>query len=195
MKKLQSVLLIAAFISVISIAPAFADPVTIDFEGLADGFEIGGYYSGMGVSFTGAIILTTPPLDTISYPTHSGSGVMSAVYSNGDVGSITATFTSPVNYVSLYYTTATSLWLEAYDSVGNPISFDEDLSGGSGNISGSDLLQVSGNNIAYVVIHDGGGFYTVDDFSFSVPVPEPGILTLLGLALISLVGFRKKFNE
>ena len=200
MKKLQSLLSIGAFIFVISIVPASA--VTIDFENVPNmyvdyyptandyGTNIGTLFSGVDFG-PGATILDSNRsvlYDPINYPPHSGTAVMTTNIS----GYVKASFQSAPNEVSLYYSSLTPLELQAFTSSGIEITsyLGDPVLGDWGYLR----VTSSASDIAYVIIHDEGGFFTVDDFTFNVP--EPGILPLLGLALslIGLVGLRKKFN-
>lgn len=182
MKKIFALLFIAALIFGISIAPASA--TTIDFENVPEAYWFYGGNQNIGSYFPG---VTFGPNATIlenvvygyndgGYPPHSGHAVM---FTSDEAGIIRADFSFATDFVSLYYTSLTDLYLEAYDSGNNLIT----SASGFDNYGGLDLLQVSGNDIAYVLIHDGGGFFTVDDFSFnvpvSVPVPEPSTLTVM----------------
>ena len=198
MKKLPSLLLITVFIFLILTVPASAN--TIDFENMPETYwefsptgnqNIGNYFSGVTFGPQATILEDQVyGYNTEYQPPNSGNAVMSTDGSQGDA--IQADFNVPTNDVSLYYTSATGFFLEAYDSLGTQIaSVSSDLMGN--NI----FLQVtsSGYNIAYVIMHDGGNFYTVDDFSFNVPVPEPSTMLLLGSGLIGLLGLRKKFRK
>jgi len=94
------------------------------------------------------------------------------------------------------YTSYYSFYLEGYDSNGNLIA----SASGGGNLGGSDMgwLTInapSGTFFDYVVMHDTGNYFLVDnmsgDASGVVPpeVPEPGTVTLLAVCgLFAAVG-------
>ena len=185
MKKLPFLLLIASFVFLILTVPASADP--IGFEDLTNNSDVGSNYSG--VTFENAIVLNPP---SESYYLINGNAVMAA-NDPSDVGTpIIATFTTPTDHVSFTYTTSGTdhIFVEAIDSNSSSITGEVDLSPGQGQ-----LYDLTSADIKYLIIHDGGHFYTVDDFTFNVAVPEPNAMLLLGTGLIGLWGLRKKFKK
>lgn len=67
--------------------------------------------------------------------------------------------------LSLFYSSASNLYLEAYDTDGNMIDADS----GSSNLATGrlDELKVSATNIAYVLVHDTGNRWLIDNLSVS----------------------------
>jgi len=175
----------------ITVFPVSAGTVTqIDFENLVYGNYVTTQYTSQGATFTGnALVLDTAHCDP-GYPPHSGTKLVDIVD-----GSIRVDFTNPVSRVGVWYTTGqTDAFLEAYDSQGNLLQRAE----GIYNYGFSNYLEVSGSNIAYVIIHDTGDWFGIDDLSYETPsstsIPEfPSVATPVAaiLGLIVIFGRRK----
>ena len=103
------------------------------------------------------------------------------------------------------YCAGNTFYVEAYDANDNLL----DVASGAanrryleGNGAGMDYLYVSSsmNNIAYVILHDGGYFWVSDNMSgdasgvYSPAVPEPTTMILFGLGLVGL-GIRKRMKK
>ncbi|MBI4684845.1 MAG: PEP-CTERM sorting domain-containing protein [Nitrospirae bacterium] len=97
------------------------------------------------------------------------------------------------------YTSYSNFYLEGYDSSGNLIA----SASGSGNLNGSDMgwLMItapSGQFFDYVMVHDSGNYFLVDNMSGDAsgvnPIPEPATLLLLGAGLVG-VGIARRFRK
>ena len=107
-------------------------------------------------------------------------------------------FDYATNHVELWYTTSSDLYLEAYDASNGMIDMDT----GNYNVWTNDFMEVNSGSfdIAYVLIHDSGNQFTVDDFGWEEgpggdPIPEPTTILLLASGLLGLGGisrFRRK---
>jgi hypothetical protein len=194
MKKLMIMCLATGFLIISSPATAL---VTVDFEGIPDGYlywggnqNLGGYYAGLNFGPDATILdQVRHGYNSALFPPHSGDAVM---VSDSSQPSITVDFLgSTTNYVEAWYTTNSStLYMEAYDALNNFLT----STSGSYNESTNSLISLSWSpgNIARIIFHDGGGHFTLDDFAYEVnAIPAPGAILLGGIG-IGLVGWLRR---
>lgn len=184
------VLLTIFVILLVTVFPAAAGTVTtINFDNLADRELVTIQYSGL--TFLGPnMILKYPNYNYDGYPAHSGENVLDV-----SGGSIRIDFTTPVSRVGTWYSTAYSgAFLEAYDSEGALI---KSTSGGP-SYTYSSYIELSGSNIAYVIIHDSGGWFTIDDLTYETPdtsIPEYPSIVLPIAAIMGLMFIFQRRRE
>jgi hypothetical protein len=186
--------------------PVASQPIT--FEGWADGTVLTTQYPN--VDFNGAVVLGPASLDQsdpitgqlwVPYPPHSGTNV---IYDPN--APLTLTFSSPVSFVSGYFTYADGLVMQAYDSSNDLLATAQGAylynwvaapSDPTPNPSPNELVGITLSSpvISSVVISSvdnmlGFGAFTADDISFTgsvnlSPVPEPSSVILLGAAFLT----------
>jgi hypothetical protein len=175
--------------------PLFADSVTINFEGFADGTLIATQYAGL--TFSNAVIARAEvSLDEFEFPPHSGVNV---VVDSG--GPITIVFSSAVSSFDAFFTYSVPLTLDAFNSSNSLVastnslfSSNEGLSGVPGS-SPNELMQVSvsgGISSVEILGSPSGGSFTMDDVTYTTSVPEPGSLFLVLAGSSMITAFRKR---
>jgi hypothetical protein len=145
-----------------------------DFEALPTTYyyfygmqNIGGYYPG--VTFGPTVYILDAVIGGYNYggyPPCSWSAVAVSIGTNY----IRADFDQVTDHVSVCYTEGlgNGLWLDAYNSGGSLIGSDN----GPTNYGTTGVLEVNVANIAYVLIHNEGDYFTIDDFTFNEgPIP------------------------
>jgi MYXO-CTERM domain-containing protein len=187
---------------------ANADIIMTFDEGIflsTDVVPVGTYYTGVtfGSSSTGSPLVSRNRLlgsyNISSWPSgdQSGSGqywvygvvgVTSALDNSGNDGRITFD-NGDATYVELGYSCSSNFFLEAYDANDNLLDIDvggANLRYSNSNPNGPGTLRVdapAGQFIKYVIVHDTGNFWVIDNIRTDASgiVPAPGALALLGL--------------
>ncbi len=179
----------------------YGQAFTIDFEGLPDTTPLSNQYSGLGVTFSNATILTAgKSLNELEFPPHSGINVVI-----DDGGPILLDFSTPVVDAGGYFTYLSPVTLTAYDSLNSVVATISSaylsnlaLSGDPGSSPNEFLELAYGGGISQLQItgDPSGSSFTLDDFTATpvpaTPVPEPHGLLLLGSGLVGITILRKR---
>lgn len=183
-----------------------AAPITVDFEQFADFEVLDSQLSSQGLTFSKAFVLrddvSSPSLDSLEFPPHSGASVMV-----NDGGAIAVNFATDVRSVSFYATYDNGVVVEAFDRqgvlLGSVLSSGTDNRGFSvpGAQPNEQLSFVAASaDIAYLMIggNAGGGFVVVDDLTVdfvsgggTAPEPQSLALVLAALAAAAVAARRR----
>lgn len=196
-------LLAAAFLAT---APAAADH-TCTFESglgknaLAIGTSIGPWWqfgtaTGGSMRFadinTGNYRVTSDNGKVIEDGEYFFSGDFAAfVVNSSDIGKLSFLMGS-ANHVTVGYSSQFGFAVEAYDSAGGLLtSASGTANAKSQGGTGIGYLTVSSPGIAYVLMHDHGGYWLVDNISSDATIPEPASMCSLAALLLGLA-FRRR---
>jgi len=138
----------------------------IDFENIPQTYWFHGGNQNLGCYYYG---LCFGPLATIletqiygynygAFPPHSGYSVLFSFIDDY----IRVDFDDPVSHAGVWYTAWSTFYLEGYDSSGNLL----DITSGPYNSGTNTFLEVNADDMFYVVMHDSGNHFSVDDFEW-----------------------------
>ena len=195
-------MIISAVFALLVASAAPSSALTCDFEiGVGhDGEAIGSNIAGLGFGTLGGGDMYFGDINTGNYSAASDNGktyhtgeyflsgdVWAFIYDQNDKAKVTFTM-GTASYFTVGYTSQNPFTVEAYDAADQLL----DSVTGAANVSsqgGTGLLYltVSKPEIAYVVLHDQGGYWMVDNIETDAPVPEPSSLLLLSFGATSLI--------
>ncbi|HYR85377.1 MAG TPA: PEP-CTERM sorting domain-containing protein [Terriglobia bacterium] len=166
---------------------AQADSIAINFESLTDFDSVINQFAGL--VFSNATVLTAgTSLNELEFPPHSGTNV---IFDDG--GAISITFAQAVNSVGGFFNYVGPLTLQAFDAAHAPVgsvssAFNSNLalSGDAGSSANEFLSFASAGGFTSITItgSSGGGSFTLDDLTYTVPAPASLGLLALGIGLL-----------
>jgi hypothetical protein len=121
--------------------------------------------------------------------------VAAFIPSLGDTARITFTC-GTASYFTIGYSSQFQFFVEAYDVAGSLLN---SASGPANTKSlggtGLSYLTVTHPDIAYVTLHDQGGYWMVDNITTDAPVPEPSSVVALLMGLGGLAASRRRTSR
>lgn len=205
MQKLLKVLCMAGLMVFLGINGAWA--FSIDFENGVDGARVQGIEGIEFLDFSGNAPMygdsrkgynTTS--DDLGYGDglfHHNGNMWLWAGSGADARGVKVDFANDNGtWFQTGYSSMSEFYIDAYLTDGTMVTAK-----GNSNTGGPmDFLRIDatdGTFIDYVVLHDSGNMWLVDDMSgdtslVASPVPEPSTMLLLGFGLCGIAGFRRK---
>jgi hypothetical protein len=184
-----------------------AAQINCNFEsGLGhNGQDIGTSITGLSFSTTTGGSVLFADINSGWYSVTSDNGKVYGegdYYVSGDVAAYTpnlsdrakVSFTyGTASYFTVGYSSQFAFILEGYDSGGNLLAAttgapNTKSQGGTGLA----YLTVTHSGISYVVLHDQGGYWMMDNISTDAPVPEPTSIVVLLIGLGGVVARRRR---
>jgi len=196
-KSLTSVLLLTLLID-----RASAATITLDFEGVSDSSAANTLYSGLGITFSGGVVLVSGAfggsLNELEFPPRSGAGVFL-----NDSNTTTITFATPITSFQGFFTYGGPLTLNFYDggnnlltSVLSAYSANLALSGDVGSLPNEELTSAILSNAMRLDILVPNADFTLDELSVTTAnnttgIPEPNSASLIVAAAAAATIWRR----
>jgi hypothetical protein len=148
---------------------SFAATTTVTFDQFPDGTVLTNQYQRLGVTIAGGTVFATnlsssfPPISAPNVA-YAPSGQITISFNStvaGNVMTVSAYVTDPGGPAGIY----------AYGS--SNALLGQAVLPGTGGTNALLTVTSTGNPVAYVIIHDGGGSFSIDNFSFTVPAATP----------------------
>ena len=163
-------------VTIMNVAPT-VDILTESFAAELITFEEVGHYVWVdsfypGVTFTGAQCLQSPHYNDYGYPPHSGTNV---VHTTG--GTLTVTFDVTVSKIGAWFTTYYPVTINAYDEDDNLLA-STTIDTGYTNLGYAEIVA---DGIKYVVMHDYGYYWTMDDLVYQPQIFEGDEVSFEGI--------------
>ena len=180
---------------------AFAASTTIDFEGVADSTAANSLYSGLGLTFSGGLVVISGAfggsLNEAEFPPQSGAGVFL-----NDADTTTISFLNPITSFSAFFTYGGPVTLNFYNasnalltSVLSTFNTNVALSGDPGSLPNEELAVASLASATRLDLLIPNADFTMDDLtvnSANVVDPEPATLSLAAIGILLLVLCRQR---